>query len=386
MLDLLWRWRDQALADRRFLRVASRFPLTRPIARKQAAALFDLCAGFVYSQTLAACVELDLFDRLADHPQTEAEIATFTALPEPGARALLDAAVALRLLARRRGARYGLGSLGAAMRGNPGIAAMVRHHSLLYRDLADPVALLRGGNTYLGGYWPYAAGAAGSLTAQDVGAYTALMAASQPMIADQVISCYNFAANKCLLDVGGGDGSFLESVGARFPQLSLMLFDLQAVIPTAEARFATSPLAGRLTCRAGDFTTAPLPSGADLISFVRVLHDHDDAVVQHLLAAARAALPPGGTVLIAEPMANSPRAAAYFSLYLRAMGSGRPRSVESLSNMLRAAGFASVREISTPTPLLVRVLTASVGETIRPQTAPAHSAEAPTSTLSVNLS
>ena len=37
-----------------------------------------------------------------------------------------------------------LGPLGAAMVGNPGVAAMVEHHALLYADLADPVALLRG--------------------------------------------------------------------------------------------------------------------------------------------------------------------------------------------------------------------------------------------------
>jgi demethylspheroidene O-methyltransferase len=34
---------------------AARFWLTRPIARRRARALFDVCAGFVYSQVLFAC-------------------------------------------------------------------------------------------------------------------------------------------------------------------------------------------------------------------------------------------------------------------------------------------------------------------------------------------
>ncbi len=59
-----------------------------------------------------------------------------------------------------RDGRFALADLGAAVIGNPGIAAMVEHHALLYADLADPVALLRGetGRTRLASYWPYAAG------------------------------------------------------------------------------------------------------------------------------------------------------------------------------------------------------------------------------------
>ena len=52
-----------------------------------------------------------------------------------------------------------------------------------------------------------------------------------------------------------------------------------------------------------------------------------------LLRAVHAALEPGGTVLIAEPMAGTPGAEpmgdAYFGLYLLAMGHGRVRSAHA---------------------------------------------------------
>ena len=54
----------------RFQRWAAAFPLTRPIAQRRARALFDLCAGFVYAQVLLACVQLRLFEILAEGPQT----------------------------------------------------------------------------------------------------------------------------------------------------------------------------------------------------------------------------------------------------------------------------------------------------------------------------
>ncbi len=62
-----------------------------------------------------------------------------------------------------------------------------------------------------------------------------------------------------------------------------------------------------------------------------------------LLAKVHAALPPRGTLLLAEPMAGTPGAEpvgdAYFGLYLRAMGSGQPRTAARLTALLRRAGF-----------------------------------------------
>ena len=99
---------------------------------------------------------------------------------------------------------------------------MVAHHRLLYADLADPVALLRrgGGGGALSGLWHYAE-AAGTGDAAAVAAYSALMAASQPMVAAQAIDAYPFHRHRRLLDVGGGEGAFLAAVGARVPALEL---------------------------------------------------------------------------------------------------------------------------------------------------------------------
>ncbi|MFD0938388.1 methyltransferase, partial [Methylobacterium trifolii] len=77
---------------------------------------------------------------------------------------------------------------------------------------------------------------------------------------------------------------------------------------------------------------------------------------------AHTALPPGGSLVLAEPMAGTPGAEpvgdAYFGFYLLAMGSGRPRRVEELRAMLAEAGFAQMREIRTRRPLLTRLLIA----------------------------
>ena len=61
------RWqalRDRLLASPDFRRRALAFAPARWIARRRAAALFDLVAGFVYSQVLVACVRCSLFELL----------------------------------------------------------------------------------------------------------------------------------------------------------------------------------------------------------------------------------------------------------------------------------------------------------------------------------
>lgn len=361
MLDGLRARRDRLIATPRFRAWAASFPLTRPIARRRTRALFDLCAGFVYAQILQACIELDLFAKLADGPSDADTLAPALGLSPDRTLTLLEAAASLRLLARRSKNRFGLGDVGAAMVGNSAVSAMVAHHGMLYADLADPVALLRApaGQTRLSGYWAYAP------DGDDVAkrGYTALMAESQALVAGEILAAYDVSRHARLMDVGGGSGRFLQEAARRAPSLSLILFDLPSVADAARERFAEAGLAARATAVGGSFLTDTLPLGTDLVSLVRVVHDHDDADATRILQAVHAALPVGGTLLLAEPMADTPGAEpighAYFGFYLLAMGRGRPRSAATLTAMLRAAGFVSVRSVRTNTPLLVSLLVAT---------------------------
>jgi demethylspheroidene O-methyltransferase len=361
-------WRDRMTRDPRFQHWAAGFPLTRAIARRRARGLFDLMAGFVYSQVLLACVRLKLLDLLADEPMSADDITARLQLPSDAALRLLDAAVSLGLLERRSRGRYGIGPLGAPMVGHQALASMVEHHATLYRDLTDPVALLRRGaqGSELGQYFPYAGALRpGDLPADQVAAYSALMTASQPLVAGEVLEAYPLQRHRVLLDVGGGEGTFLRAVAHHAPHLQLQLFDLPAVATLARARFAAWGLADRAQAFGGDFFHDALPHGADVISLVRVAFDHPDERVLQLLRNVRRALPDGGVVLLAEPMSDVPGAEAmgdaYFGMYLLAMGRGKPRSAAALSRLLREAGFDTVQTVPTRMPLQAGLLVARCG-------------------------
>jgi demethylspheroidene O-methyltransferase len=144
--------------------------------------------------------------------------------------------------------------------------------------------------------------------------------------------------------------------------LRVRLFDLPAVASRAQACFEREGFRDRAEAFGGSFLSDPLPRGADVISLVRVLHDHDDAAVMQALRAVRDALPDDGVILIAEPLAGTSGAESmgdgYFGFYLLAMGQGRPRIAKELSDMLSKAGFSRIRQHRTRRPLLTGVMTA----------------------------
>lgn len=358
LLERYRKVRDRWLLDARFIRWVERFPLTQPIARRHAAQLFDLCAGFTYTQILLASVRLGLLETLRRGPRDAVQLSLELGVPKVSLQRLLEACEALRLLERRGKDCFGLGRLGALVLTEPGLLSLIEHNALLYTDLADPVNLLRGKRDRgrLGRYWAYAREASpAGIGADRVRAFSELMTTSQDPVAREVLNAHDFREHHTLLDVGGGEGSFLRHAAARFPHLSLMLFDLPPVIERARQSLEEHGFADRIALASGDFRYDSLPRGADVMTLIRVLHDHNDGAALAILRAACLALPENGTLLVAEPMCGLPGAPrvgeAYMNFYLLAMGQGRARTPREIGDLLRTAGFRRVRLRRTRVPI-----------------------------------
>ncbi|MEO0502169.1 MAG: methyltransferase, partial [Pseudomonadota bacterium] len=105
-----------------------------------------------------------------------------------------------------------------------------------------------------------------------------------------------------------------------------------------------------------------LPEGADAISLVRVLYDHADDTVRHLLASVFDALPPRGRLIVSEPMGGGARPERagdiYFAFYTMAMQTGRARSAAEITALLTEAGFDQIRSPAPARAYVTRVVTA----------------------------
>jgi demethylspheroidene O-methyltransferase len=362
---------DRCMTSAALYRWSVANPLTRWVTRRRARQVFDLMAGFVYSQVLLACVRLRILETVAEQPRSLDELAQWTKLPPAGLQRLLQSAMALGLLNLRSEGRYGLGPLGGPVAGHAGIRAMIEHHAVLYQDMQDPVAMLQGPVEpgAMAHYWPYSLDAeaksaqeaqAAQAQAEKYARYSNLMSASQPFVVDEILASYRFDDHRCVLDVGGGQGTFLSRLSSHATHLQLRLFDLPEVAALAQANFARQSLDQRAQAHPGSFLKDPLPRGADLVTLIRVAHDHPDADVRTLLAAIYQALPPGGTLLLSEPMAqepgDAPQGDAYFHFYLLAMGAGRLRTPSELMAMMAEAGFGHLEVVPNHMPLQTQIL------------------------------
>lgn len=365
LIDGFHEWRLNKIASPEFQRWAAASWFTRAFAKKDSERVYDLVAGFVYSQTLLACTELGVLQTLKRGPASARTLAMRHGLPEDRMQTLCQSAAAIGLMVRRRDGSYRLGRLGAAVIGVPGLEQMIRHHKVFYRDLADPVALLSGDtDPELSHFWPYVLGVDRAANAETAAEYSSLMATSQLLVAEETLDALPLNTLTALTDVGGGTGVFLEQVGLKYPNLPLHLFDLPAVIDAARNRLGDEP---RIRMSAGSFLDDPLPVDGNAVSLIRVLYDHDDSTVHRVLARVFDALPPGGQVIVSEPMSggDAPTRSgdAYFGFYTMAMTTGRPRSAQMHMALLQEAGFEGMRQHPNRRPFLTSVISARKPET-----------------------
>jgi demethylspheroidene O-methyltransferase len=365
-MEIFFDWRNRLIASPRFQRWATRFPLTRWLVRKQASNIFDLMAGFVYTQILLACTQVNLFDILANGALSFGDLQKQIPLKPAGLRRLLDAAVAIKLLVKRSEDRYALSMISAPLVGNVAISDMVKHHADFYRDLSDPIALLQGdtSSVALNEYWSYITPEQGAapenLSAENVADYSRLMSHTQSLVTDEIIDAYPMGKHQIVLDIGGGQGAFIKRLASCYPHLTFKLFDIPGVAEISNAHFREIGLSNRAQAVGGNFFQDPLPKGCDLATLVRVIFDHDDVRVRQLLANVFDALNPGGTLLLAEPMAETKgfeaMGHAYFGFYLLAMGRGRPRTEAEISSLLSQAGFTGISLLNSYMPLNAQIL------------------------------
>ena len=367
--DRMLAWLERLYASPRLYSFSLTNPFTRWVTRRRTQKLFDLMAGFVHTQVMLGCIRLDLFKMLYQAPADLQQIAARVNMPAPVLQRLLLSAVSLGLLECRSQSRFGLGPLGVPLATHDGIAAMIEHNHLLYADMQDPVGFLN--NAWQGdmaAYWPYAHDAqAATRAAQDkFSRYSDLMAASQGFVVEEILSSYFFDEHQCVLDVGAGKGRFSCDMAAHAPHLKVKLFDLPPVLELAKNNVQQRGMSERMSFYPGSFLHDELPQGADLVTLVRVAHDHPDDVVKQLLQKIHAALPLGGVLLLAEPMAQtmsasqsgSAQADAYFHFYLLAMGAGRLRTPEELMRLMAEAGFGQIEHLPNAMPIHAQLIVA----------------------------
>jgi demethylspheroidene O-methyltransferase len=319
--------------------------------------------GFILSKALMAALELNIFPLLESGGLPFEAINSRLGLDCNISRVFLDILEAFGYL-KREGGRYTLTEQSRAILPNyANTKSWAEEMKWTYQSLDDFTEILKTGNyrqSALSAHWAYKKTAEPrDIEAEISGEYSAIMDTSQEAIANLIVDKIDFSAYSHLLDIGGGYGRFAITVAQRYPTIRATVVDLPSVCRETKKFIAREGLAERVTAVGADFFKDPLPEGADIISFVRTLHDWGDEEAARLLEIARSALGKDGAILIAEPMAQesppSDPGSVLSSLMLALIG-GKRRRVSEYTGLLKSLGFGNISCIDLNAAALKAIL------------------------------
>ncbi|MGX7895777.1 methyltransferase [Tsuneonella sp. HG222] len=156
---------------------------------------------------------------------------------------------------------------------------------------------------------------------------------------------YAFAPFSVAIDVGGSQGSLLEYVLADRPEARGILFDLPEVAARAQGRFAGT----RIEAIGGSFFEA-VPPG-DLYLLKQILHDWSDEESVAILSSIRAAIAPGGAVVVIDHLLGEspePGEALSTDIAMMVWATGHERTLAQFAQLFGRAGFRMGRAIRNP--------------------------------------
>jgi len=322
--------------------------------------ILELARSFQPACVLAAAADLDLFRALAEGPMTAATLAHRLTGDVRATTILLDALAALGLLDKRDEIFSVPPSVAQALgQTGPGsVLSMAQHQANCLRRWSALASTVKSGRRCE--RTPSVRG-----EAADQDAFILAMNDLASATADALIRHIRPLEFRCLLDVGGGSGTWTAAFLRACPPGRAILFDLPAVMPLARRRFEEAGLSERVTLVAGDFYCDPLPPGADLVWVSAIVHQNSRRENRDLFRKVGAALVEGGRIAIRdalmEPSRIEPVAGALFAVnMLVGTDGGGTYTFEELREDLEDAGFggavAAHREPTMNSILVARKL------------------------------
>lgn len=327
-------------------------------AAAEDSAVHQMTFGFMVAKMLYAAAELGIADRLAGGPRSSAELAADSDAHEPSLRRLLRGLAAVGIVAQTGPDRFELTPLGAPLRaGAPDSARdLVRllcgpEDWLSWGELVPSVCTGRSG-------WDLAHGIGWveyhERNPERSARFNRAMSEHTRDAAPGLLAAAGLSRFETLVDVGGGDGTLIAAALRAEPGLEGVLFDLPIGLEDAPATLAAAGVAERCRLASGDFF-ASVPGGADAYVLKQVLHDWDDERAVSILRNVRAAIAPGGRLLVLErvlPELAGPDDAPslLIDVLMLVVTGGRERTEREFGDLLTAAGFelAAVSERIAP--------------------------------------
>ncbi|MBI2825531.1 MAG: methyltransferase [Planctomycetia bacterium] len=320
--------------------------------------LLSLMTGFWTSQAVYVAAKLELADLLADGPQTAEALAAKTGTNADALYRLLRALASLGLFREDGERHFHLTDTARPLQSRvPGsqraVAIMMgEEHFACWGDLLYSI---RTGRTAFDKVYGAPIFDWLSKHPEQARVFDEAMVGVHGSETPAMLDAYDFSGVNVVADVGGGNGSLLRGVLARYPQMRGMLCDLPGVVERAKAVIAAD-LGDRLQAIPTNFFDS-VPAGADAYLLRHIIHDWNDEQSLAILKNVRRVVGPSGRLLLVEGVVaegNEPDFTKLLDLNMLVIPGGKERTEKEYRELYAAAGFR-LRSI-TPTKSYVSIL------------------------------
>jgi hypothetical protein len=321
--------------------------------------LLELGTGAWVTQAIYVAGKLGIADELAGGPLHAAEVARRVDANPDATFRLMRALASNGVLRQRRDGRFALTSMGKALRAEtPGtmrdLMLWIGHpkrwedwgHLLHTVKTGQPATeMLRGMPVF-----DYL-----ETDPELAEAFNKAMTSGSEFAIHSTLAAYDFGKYRTLVDVGGGHGRLLSTILTKFPEARGVLYDLPSVVDGAGPELAKAGVADRCTVVGGSFFDS-VPEGGDAYVMKSIIHDWNDEDSERILRNVRAAIAPGGKLLLLEsvlPERPSSNLGVMFDLEMMVALHGKERTRAEWTALLRRAGFRLDRVVETAGPVAV---------------------------------
>jgi SAM-dependent methyltransferase len=317
--------------------------------------LFQMATGYWLSQAIYVAAKLGIADLLKDGPQSCFALAAATGSDGRSLFRLMRALAGVGVFSHVSGDCFALNRLATSLQADApaSLKAMVItigeiHYqacgSLLYSVQTGSPAF---DDVFGASLFDYL-----RQNADTAGAFHHGMTDLSSMLVYAVLTAYDFTGIASIVDIGGGEGKFLEKILELNPEMRGTVFDTASTLGKARQEPNHGAIGGRCSYVSGDFFDS-VPEGADAYLLCGVIHDWDDGRAMKILGNCRRAMASNGRVLLVDMVVPENDASCFsklLDLNMLVMTGGRERTTAEFRALLDAAGYRLTRIVPTMAP------------------------------------
>ncbi|MFI8233792.1 methyltransferase [Streptomyces sp. NPDC085900] len=316
--------------------------------------LLEMVQGAMLSQAIYAAAQLRVAEALQGGPLPVAQLAERVGAHPDTLQRLLRLLASNGIFAERKDGRFALTPMAKALLEDAPMSmrgiAVLMGHPIHWEDWSHFVDAVRSGEPSL----PKLRGMTAFEFLEAKPEYGEVfmkgMGAMSATETEPVLAAYDFSKYATVVDFCAGRGELLAGILNQSPGVRGILADPRVADNGAAQYLAEQQVADRCEVVAADLF-GPVPQGGDAYVLKHIVHDWPEEQALEILRNVRAAMRPGGRLLLMEMVVpdkpNAAHASKLVDLWLMLLVGGRERTAGQYAQLLDQAGFHLERVVQT---------------------------------------